>query len=180
MGRPPGERRGGRTRKRRRRRERGGGREGERESGAWGAQVDRCTARSDFKHRATFTAGALKVRPPLRLSSSCVSAFKKAFPAAASAAGERTNHLTPGVLFFFFFLILFFWGQSFVRDRQSSEQAEKEEVDTSPGFRTAPHSSTERSAQESDPVRSVSPLGSHSFERFVHLSWLFSCTSGPQ
>lgn len=100
VGRPPGERRGGRTRKRRRRRERGGGREGERESGAWGAQVDRCTARSDFKHRATFTAGALKVRPPLRLSSSCVSAFKKAFPAAASAAGERTNHLTPGVLFF--------------------------------------------------------------------------------
>lgn len=74
--------------------------EGGRESGAWGAQVDRCTARSDFKHRATFTAGALKVRPPLRLSSSCVSAFKKAFPAAASAAGERTNHLTPGVLFF--------------------------------------------------------------------------------
>ncbi|KAG8011738.1 hypothetical protein GBF38_004046, partial [Nibea albiflora] len=43
---------------------------------------------------------------------------------------------------------------SFVRDRQSSEQAEKEEVDTSPGFGTAPHSSTESSAQESDPRRS--------------------------
>lgn len=155
VGRPPGESRGGRTRNRRRRRRRGG----------WGLGEDKKTAPLEVTSNPA--EGALKVRP---LSSSCVPAFKSVPAAAAApaapAAGERANHLACD---------LFFW-QSFVPDRQSSEQAakeEEEEVDTSPGFGTAPHSSTERSAQESDPVRPVSPLRSRSPFFFFEDSWIF-------
>lgn len=84
----------------------------------------------------------------LRLPSSCVSAVRSVPAAGSCCWGESRS---PCMRFIFLARVLC-----------PTEQSEKEErwtADTSSGFGTAAqHSSTERSAEESDPVRCVSPL----------------------
>lgn len=61
--------------------------------------------------------------------------------------------------------------------RQKATRLRREAVDSSPGFGTAPHSGTERSARDSDPARPLSPLPISSPPGFLDLSSLLCFTA---
>lgn len=84
--------------------------------------------------------------------------------AAAGASAARTRgQLTPRVICFL---------PEFCA-RPTATRLRWEEVDSSPGFGTAPHSGTERSARHSDPARPLSPLLICSPPGFLDLPCLF-------